>query len=483
MPVRLSSRYKHRAREKSKEVSKELVPDWAIAARTDVELFSQMVCGQGAAEVHRSWFPILITGASNECLNLIAGDNTNLLSFRGSAKTTWLRRIIAWAIGHNPHIQIGWVSYSESIAVKSSRVIKRILASPQYQQVFPHIRKGSRWGDIDWEIDKPFAQVSAFDSDITLAAIGATGAVTSNRFHLIVFDDLIKSSKAIANEDVREAMLLNIQEAIEPCLIPGGRMIDLGTRWREDDIHATYFTRENGWDVIEQSAIVTDDDGQERSTWEERFSLAMLQKLRAAKPIVFLMQYQNQLPDLHTERPVRPEFIQYGEPPLCHSLVLGVDLAAGEDEVDDYTALVLCGKAPDGKYYVLYTDQFRASGNVAKIRRIMQLRKKYRNFRVIAEKNAYQKSFEGDWRDYCNRYGVKDIVCETVAAVDDKIIRLESVSGIFENGFVVFNKNHGMQALVNQLLLLDRDHDDLMDACVYALSKLQKRTRRPISSA
>jgi hypothetical protein len=75
------------------------------------------------------------------------------------------------------------------------------------------------------------------------------------------------------------------------------------------------------------------------------------------------------------------------------------------------------------------------------------------------------------------------VVIELVSAVDDKILRLESVSGIFENGFVFFNRHQGMQRLVNQLLGIDNEHDDLMDACVYALNPQQKRARRRAAGA
>lgn len=484
MPVRLASRHKYRAKNPAELGTTTRAHPDAIAARSDLAKFGEYVCGKVAEEIHQSWFPILITGQSNDCLNLCAGDDTNLLSFRGSGKTTWMRIAIAWLIGHNPHMQLGWVSYSEQIAAKSSRVIKRIIESARYREVFPRVRPGKRWGDLDWEIDKGFANVSAIEADFTFQAIGITGSITSNRFHLLVYDDLIKSKKAIANEDVRASMLETIQDAIEPCMIPGGRALGMGTRWRNDDIHAKYFILDNGWVVIEQSAITTDAAGQERSAWESRFSLDFLWKIRSRKPLTFIYQYQNQLPALNEEAPIKPEFIQYGDlPTVLRSLTLGVDLAAGEDETDDFTALVLTARDEVGSYWIVATHEFRASGNLAKIKQIMEFRKTWGNFRVVVEKNAYQKSFEGDFRDYCKRYRVQNLVINPVTAVDDKIMRLESVSGIFENGFVFFNKQQGMQRLVSQLLGMDTEHDDLMDACVYALNPQQKRARRRAAGA
>ena len=486
MPVHTYSRHKYSARARTGPTVIVAPAREILEARRDVGAFGLYVAGKAPEKIHRDWFEIIITGESNSQLNLVAGDDTNLLSFRGSAKTTWMRIIESWVIGHNPHSITGWVSYSEQIALKSSRVIKRLIESPRYREIFPAVRPGKRWGDTDWEIDKTYAGVSSLDSDITFQALGATGSVTSNRFHWVVYDDLIKNKKHIQNPEVRETMLETIQDAIEPCLIPGGRQVGLGTRWSPEDIHAQYFTPANDWKVIEQAALILQSDGTEISAWPDRFPTDFLQKIRTRKPVSFFYQYQNQIPESSEDNPIKPEHIQYAELPTdLHDLVLGVDLAAGEEEKDDFTALVLVGKGrADGLYYVIHAEQFRASGNVEKIKRILSLRKRFKQFRVMAEKNAYQKSFEGDWRDYTRRYRVQTIPLETIAAVEDKIMRLESVSGVFENGFVRFNKNApGLGQLVSQLLLTDREHDDLMDAAVYAVGRLQKKARKPLSGA
>ena len=73
-------------------------------------------------------------------------------------------------------------------------------------------------------------------------------------------------------------MLCNFSEVLEPTLIPGGRIISIGTRFRVDDIHTTEFTTENGWQVVQQSAIELDSKGYERSYWASRFDLASLPK-------------------------------------------------------------------------------------------------------------------------------------------------------------------------------------------------------------
>lgn len=459
-------------------------PDpWILACRDSYLALGQHVFGFTPAEIHQGWGPILQTEQDSECLHRIAGDPTNLLSFRGSAKTTWLRIFFCWALGHNPQLQTGWISFTEAVAIKSSRWIRRGVQLEKYQQVFPHIRPGSEWSDRQWAIDWKHAGVSEFTQDFTFAALGITGSITSNRFNYCVFDDVIKSSKAIANEEIRNSMITNYGEVIEPCVaaVPGSRMISLGTRFRRDDIHATEFTTENGWTVIQQGAIILNDDGTERSAWE-RIPLNKLQEIRQKRPITFSYQWLNQIPPNDDEAIIKAEWIHYGEVPKAFDdLALGVDLAASEQERGDYTAFVLIGKVGD-RYYIVEAIRERIAGNLEKIARICELRRKYGQFKVIVERVAYQASFAGDWKDEMKRRRLT-WKCREYIPKGDKDQRLEGISGVFANGLVTLNRDRDMNPLVAELLRHNLDHDDLSDGCVIALSSLLKRSNRNASFA
>ena len=132
----------------------------------------RMFVDKTPADHHKSWFPYLVTGDDSTELQGIAGGYLSILAPRGSAKSTWLALYAAFAIGLNPHIQIIYVGYSESVALKQSRMIKRIIASKKYRQVFPHIRPGKSFSDRSWEIDKEYAGVTTLDSEYSFYAVG-----------------------------------------------------------------------------------------------------------------------------------------------------------------------------------------------------------------------------------------------------------------------------------------------------------------------
>lgn len=475
----------------------------AIAARSDLGLLGEYVAAKPPAKHHSSWFPHIRTGHDSDCLKHYSGENTDLLAPRGSAKSTWIAIAAADVIGHNPHVQILYLSNSRDIALRQSRLIKRIIESPKYQEVFPHIRPGTRWADTDWEIDKAWAGVSLLDSDATLKAYGILGSIIGGRFHLIIGDDLIKSSRAIANPKVREQMQQTWGEVVEPCLIPGGRMLDIGTRFRRDDIHETEFTPDNGWTTVETSAIEIDPDGTERSYWESRYKLERLQDLRRRKPNIFIFQFQNKLPPNDDDIIIRSEWIQWGHPPQrFDKLVVGTDLAASEKQEGDLTAFVLAGliKKPFA-IWVLGCWYGSMVGNVDKLLLLKKIRDDLGAYELIPETNSYQRSLLGDYKTiFQNQWGIRDIRVLPTPSKGDKKERLNGVSGVFANGFVHFSLDAptgthketlsapgteaviryqtGLGLLVEQLTFqVSEDEDDLSDACEKAIARLQGKNR------
>lgn len=477
MAIRKSTRHRWKSRH-VEPVPKEPT-EIVLRSRSDLGTFGEYVTGKVPAPHHCSWFPHLRTGDDSECLKNYAGGNTDLLAPRGSAKSTWIAIIAADIIGHNPHVQMLYLSNSRFIALRQSRIIKRIIGSKEYREVFPHIRPGKRWADTDWEIDKSWAGVTSFDSDATFAAAGITGSIVGMRTHVILGDDLIKSSAAIANKQVREKMEYNFFEVVEPTLIPGGRIIDIGTLFRRDDIH--YRFKEEGWNVVQTSAINKDEFGDEYSYWD-RYKLEALQSLRSRRPTIFTYQFQNQYPPADEDVIIKPEWIKYNSIEATGKftrIAIGVDLAASESEAGDWTVFVVAGSL-NGRYYLLDFLKTRAVGNVEKLELVKQLWEKWKDkaelFFLVPETNAYQRSMLGDFkRVFIEQWRIYDVRVKARPSKGDKHQRLNGISGIFANGLVTFNELINWRDVVAELTFQEVDHDDCADATEKALAFLQRR--------
>jgi hypothetical protein len=485
----------------------------AVKARDDFATFSDYVVDKPPASHHLPWIEALVTNQDNHLLNRVAGPNTNILSFRGSAKSTVIAIFVAWVIGHNPSIPIIYVSYSESVALSRSRIIKRIIESPKYKEVFPHIMPGNRWSDTDWEIDKSVAGVVDLDFDYTFYATGIGASITSRRSGLIIFDDIIKSSDSITNAEMREKMVQQINEVLRPTLIPGGRELCVGTRFRPDDVHATEFIAEKGWNVLTQSAIV-DKDGEETSAWPERFSIEFLKGVRDQNPAIFSFQYQNQIVRI-SEISIDPKWIKRKTiPDVFDMYVCGADLSSSQKERADYTVFVLVGKrSGDPNIYVLDIARGRWSGNITKLNVMLDMFARWglvgceeiepddidpfddrlhenisekiyysgdRTVYLMAEATSYQSSLQGDFKTYVvQEMEVNNIVYRKPETKSDKLSRLRGVSGLFENGLVIFNEHARFGRAIKELTNFGSvDHDDCVDAIVYALKGVT--SRRPL---
>ena len=230
-------------------------------ARDDFGYFCDYVADKPPAYHHKEWNRNFITNEDSSCLIKIAGPNIDLLAPRGSAKSTVLGLLTAWAIGVHTQaglpLQVLYLSYTVDIARSKSATIKRIIESKRYQEVFPKVRLLKNVTSNEyWSIDHKFAGIDTTgEEQFTLCAAGLKGSVTSKRSHLVMIDDAIKSAADIANPDIRKTMQENWNAVIAPTMFEGGRAICLGTRFRHDDIHSTTFNEQNNWIQIVLSAI------------------------------------------------------------------------------------------------------------------------------------------------------------------------------------------------------------------------------------
>lgn len=455
--------------------------DRAQDARNNLGIFGEHISGYQPAAHHQEWLDAIVTNQDSTALKKVAGKNLRIAAPRGAAKTTWISLALAWIIGHNPGIRVILVSFSEEIALSISVAVKLLIESEAYREVFPSIMPSKRWSDGAWFIDRAFAGFTQILKDPTVLAVGSGGSIVSRRSDLIVLEDPIKSSDAIANPIIRTGMVKWWGEVLRPTMVPGGRALTSCTRYRIDDIHGTTFTPENNWQVITQRAII-ERDGAEQSYWHEYITLKELQQIREENPVTFASQYQNE-PLSEENQIIKPEWITRGRAPQhFEAIAIGIDLAASKKETADYTALVVCGR--QGKvYYVLDLRRGRWTiyETAVEIFKLLDEWGHYTlNLTLQIESVAYQSAFGPELKRLALEAGLS-IRCEDVKPKGDKEQRLRGISGLLESGYVIFNELAALGILIEELLQFGMSaHDDCADAFVYALAKLFK-ARKPLS--
>lgn len=468
-------------------------------AREDFGFFCEYVANKPPATHHKHWHHHFITHEDSNCLIKIAGPNIDLLAPRGSAKSTVLGLLTAWAIGIHTHakmpLQILYLSYTVDIARSKSATIKRIIESKRYQEVFPKVRLlKTATSNEYWSIDHKFAGINTTgEEQFTLCAAGLKGSVTSKRSHLVMIDDAIKSAADIANPDIRKQMQENWNAVIAPTMFEGGRAICLGTRFRHDDIHATTFNEQNNWRQIVLSAILNDPkSGDEVSYWPEMWSLDYLKEKKRQAPIAFSFQYMNQI-IRQNELSLAPELIVKAEISTeFDTLGVGIDLSAGTKEKNDYTVMVLGGRIGDQIHIIDYR-RIRVMGNLEKLDELKELLNDWSilgrdenghyfpthsTCDIWSEAVQYQASLEADFKRIClNNEGLWNLLWHPVKGFrSDKLARFRGCMGLFEERKIIFNRYRNFTAMFEELTNFGvSSHDDCVDALVWLINGLMRK--------
>ena len=468
-------------------------------ARDDFGYFCDYVADKPPAYHHKEWNRNFITNEDSSCLIKIAGPNVDLLAPRGSAKSTVLGLLTAWAIGIHTQaglpLQILYLSYTVDIARSKSATIKRIIESKRYQEVFPKVRLLKNVTSNEyWSIDHKFAGIDTTgEEQFTLCAAGLKGSVTSKRSHLVMIDDAIKSAADIANPDIRKTMQENWNAVIAPTMFEGGRAICLGTRFRHDDIHATTFNEQNNWTQIVLSAIQNDPvTGEEKSYWPEMWSLEYLKEKKRQSPIAFSFQYMNKVVR-QNELSLAPELIVKAEISTeFDTLGVGVDLSAGVREKNDYTVMVLGGRIED-RIHIIDYRRIRVMGNLEKLDAMKELLNDWSiigidqsglyypthsTCDIWSEAVQYQASLEADFKRIClQNESLYNLIWHPVKGFrGDKLARFRGIMGMFEDRKIIFNRYRNFTNMFEELTNFGvSGHDDCVDALVWLVTGLMKK--------
>lgn len=337
------------------------------------------------------------------------------------------------------------------------------------------------WNDKEFTVNRR----TVIKKEATVSALGASGAVVSKHFDIIIGDDLVGFENA-RTEAQRKVLKEWFYSSLYPTLEPDGEIHILGTRYSPMDLYEDLIKSKN-YKINVQQAI-TIKDGQEYSLWESKFSLEKLRSIREeAGLIIFNMQYQNNTElakgkifkykyfkhfeeydiDYDLNR-VRVKVLDSQGVPywIPVRIYMGADLAISEDETsnNDYFVLTVIGVDKNKNVYVLDYLKERLTFN-AQLNAILDYGKNKFPMveRIGVETVQYQKSLAQEIR----RLSLLPVI--NIQTSKDKVTRAMRRSALFENGKVWFRI--GMDDLEECLLLFPEvDHDDLFDGLDFALT-------------
>lgn len=403
-----------------------------------------------------------------------------VLEPRGGAKTTWGNTIfLAWLIAMFPDLRIGLISNTAKQSNDFSRAIRYTFeSSSAFREIFGDCVSRTKWTDTEW-LHKDSKWHGS--KDVTLFAQGVGGAIISKRFDLILLDDILDEENT-ADPEQREKVHNWYFKTLLPCLVPGGVVIGLGTRWADEDEYQYLITPRKqggaGYDELREQALtqigtvpVAEDDPDKdkpwagrvfTSYWPEHWSVeALFDKWEELGSPLFMCAYQNDIRGLMEGNVFRGQnFKHFDALPAGHTYTvkMGVDLASSEKERADFTARVITARDELGNFYVLsaYRDK-RETGHAAFISEGYTAHPE--TALVRAESQQFQSTLIQEvMRDYPH------IPIEGVKQDVDKVTRARAVAAKYEAHKVWHHISLKSSDFELELTGFPRGHDDFVDA-------------------
>ncbi len=388
-----------------------------------------------------------------------------LLAPRGFGKTTIVGGYIIWRIVRDPDIRALIVTINQNKANEMMSFVQHHLEkNHKLIEIFGEQRGTGEWSRNQLRVKRQ-GMTGVAHKEPTLEVLGVESKMISGHYDLIVLDDITDLDNS-RTEHRRRQLQDWYSHILLPMLLPDGQIIDIGTRFHQNDIHGFLMSKPSYVSKVYKAII---DEEKKKVLWPERFPYEKLCEIREQiGRAVFAMQFQNEF--ITTEDAIiKYDWIKYyDEAPQGLKRYLGVDMSAG-GEKGDYFVVIAIGIDQNGDIYVL--DILRTKATLFRqFDLIKAMAAKWEPIRIGIEANAMQKLFT----DELIRSTTLPI--KPIKSTIDKVSRVEQMSVLFETGRV-FLPYKGSEELVDELIMFPKaQYDDCVDALSFAIAVSREQT-------
>jgi len=422
---------------------------------------------------------------------------TVLLAPRGHGKTTSVGSYILWRIAKNRNIRILIVTINQDKANSMMTFVQEHLSkNKKLIDLFGDFKGYSNWSRDQIRV-KSSSEAQRFYNEPTLKVLGVTSKIISAHYDLIILDDITDNNNS-KTEYQRQELENWYNGPLVGTFLANTKLINIGTRWHEDDIH-TYLSKKEGFKAYRYQALLNepDKDGNGAEVlWPEHlpYNLKMIKELneklaKENKPLIpessltlefirkhqgelhFQMQYQNEIIASGISK-FKNEWLSKacdkfnhlgGLLPTNMKYYMGVDFG-GEDKKSDYFAITVIGVDTNGDIYVL--DNYRTHTSLHRqVELIRSMDEKWHPSRIGLETAAQQKIIVDDIiRENPNM----PIIPIKSSIVNDRDTRMDRLALLFETNRVYMNPS--LKNLIGELGIYPRGkHDDCSDSLSFAV--------------
>jgi predicted phage terminase large subunit-like protein len=370
----------------------------------------------------------------------------------------------AWFLGRNPRRNVIIATHSSELSEKNSRGARALI-------------EDDRW-PFDTRLSSDSTAVHRWNltEGGGLYAIGVGGSVTGRGADLLVLDDIQHDAGTVGE---REVVMSWFKEVAIPRLEPNAAIVDVGTRFGEDDVFGRVQEEKNAsaWQVVRLPALAEEGDPLGRpigaALWPARMPVSELEQRREEMGSrAFEAQFQ-QNPVPEASDLVQLEWFsgRFKTVPSGLRITAALDAAVKTGIANDYSVIAVLGSTQNS-YYLL--DVIRRRVDFPDLRRmLLSMYETHRPSIVYVEDTANGAPL------------VQELKRETTLPIralkvsSSKVARFEAITGVLEAKRVQFpDEAPWLSDFLREILAFPNGrHDDQVDAFTHVLEQAAlKRT-------
>ena len=378
----------------------------------------------------------------------------------------------AWYLGKYPEKKIIQTAHTAELAVGFGRKVRNIVATPDYQSIFPTKLSSDSKAAGRWNTDK--------GGDYF--AIGVGGAVTGKGADVLIIDDPHSEQEAMqGNPEVYDRVFEWYGSGPRQRLQPGGSIIVVMTRWSKKDLTGQILNNSikrdgDEWEVIELPALLPSG----KPLWAEFWSQKELEAIKAEIPVgKWEAQYQ-QNPTSEEGAIIKRENWRIWDSevaPYCEYIIQSWDTAFEKNNRADYSAVTTWGifykTNADGFEVpnIILLDAFKARLEFPELKKkAFEYYKHWNPDSLIVEKKAAGAPLIYEMR----AMGIP-VQEYTPSKGNDKIARVNAISDLFASGYVWCPEARWAEEVMEECASFPNgEHDDLVDSTSQALLRFRQ---------
>jgi hypothetical protein len=391
---------------------------------------------------------------------------------RHAKSHTYSKCLPLWLISRNPTKEVIVSGYGQDFISEFGDWVKNAIQSPAYRNVFP---------DVEWRKDSKAKNRMLTANGGGIRYVGAGSGITGRGAHWFIVDDPVKNAKEADSEIAPEDLWKWYWTVARTRLAPGGAMVVMHTRWRENDLIGRLLEKEaHKWNRLHFPAIATEDEYDGRTgellrrkgepLHPGRYTIEDLEDMKEGMPAREWLALYQQSPVAQEGNLFKREHLKRyknGEAPPTKmlSMYVAADLATSEKTSADNSCIWPYGIDSESVHWFM-PDVVHERIDTGKAAQLLVAKAiKYNALGIILEagviRNAIQPLLQMEMR---RRHRWFEVI--SPPSTKDKVTRAKASIGLCEFGKMRFPDSRAFDLKQEPELLAFPlgKHDDAVDA-------------------